>query len=238
LALASLCALSGCAATQVAIAKRDLDVQTRMSATIFLDPVRADQRTVLVQVRNTSDRPDLDPTETVIESLRARGYSVVSDPSQARYFLQANVLYVGKSSPIASQTMLGGGYGSAVSGAALGIGVGSATGGMSGRSVAAGAVLGGIAETVAGAFVKDVHYSIVTDVQIKERVEGKATQVSATHELRQGTSGTERVSYSDSSDMRAYQTRIVSTANQVNLEFNEALPALRAGLVRAMAGLF
>ena len=75
-AFASLCALSGCAATQVAIAKRDLDVQTRMSATIFLDPVRADQRTVLVQVRNTSDRPDLDPTETVIESLRARGYSI------------------------------------------------------------------------------------------------------------------------------------------------------------------
>ena len=40
--------LSGCAATQVAISKRNLDVQTKMSATIFLDPVKESRRTVFV----------------------------------------------------------------------------------------------------------------------------------------------------------------------------------------------
>ncbi len=51
--------LSGCAATHVAISKRDLDVQTKMSDTVFLDPVGADRKTVFVQIRNTSDKPEL-----------------------------------------------------------------------------------------------------------------------------------------------------------------------------------
>lgn len=236
---ASSTALGGCAATQVAIAKRELDVQTHMSATVFLDPVRPEQRTVFVQIRNTSDKPDLDPAGEIAHALASRGYAVVTDPAQARYYLQANVLFVGKSSPAASHAMLGGGYGSAIAGAALGMTVGSATGAMSGRSVAAGALLGGLAETVSGVFVKDVYFTIVTDVQIKERLAGgKAAQLNSTHELKQGTSGSERVSYVDNVDMRAYQTRVVSTANQVNLEFADALPPLRAGLVRALSGLF
>ena len=49
-------ALSGCAATSTAVAKRNLDVQTKMSDTIFLDPVSPDQRTVYVDVKNTSDK--------------------------------------------------------------------------------------------------------------------------------------------------------------------------------------
>ena len=53
-------ALSGCAATSTAVAKRNLDVQTKMSDTIFLDPVTPDERTVYVDVRNTSDQPGLD----------------------------------------------------------------------------------------------------------------------------------------------------------------------------------
>lgn len=36
--------LTGCAAAHVAISKRDLDVQTKMSDTVFLDPVGADKR--------------------------------------------------------------------------------------------------------------------------------------------------------------------------------------------------
>ena len=58
--LVVMLALSGCAAGSTAIAKRNLDVQTKMSDTIFLDPVSPDQRTVYVDVKNTSDKPDLD----------------------------------------------------------------------------------------------------------------------------------------------------------------------------------
>jgi hypothetical protein len=40
--------ISGCAAIHTSIAKRDLDVQTRISSAIFVDPVSRDKRTVYV----------------------------------------------------------------------------------------------------------------------------------------------------------------------------------------------
>jgi hypothetical protein len=55
---------------------------------------------------------------------------------------------------------------------------------------------------------------------------------------KQGTSGSENVNYTDAVEMKTYQTRIVSSANKVNLDFSEAAPALRAGLTRAIAGAF
>jgi outer membrane lipoprotein SlyB len=239
LAVASATLLCGCAATQVALTKRDLDVQTRMSATIFLDPVKSADRTIFVQVRNTSDKPDLDIASDISQAVAAKGYTIVGDPGQAHYYLQANVLYVGKSSPTASQQALGQGYGGPLAGAVTGMVASSALGGYGGRDIAAAALAGGLVESVSGALVKDVYYSIVTDIQVKERVAAGRTEVRSDHRLVQGTSGSERVSYTDTNaDMRAYQTRVVSTANKANLDFQEAVPSLRSGLTRALAGLF
>jgi hypothetical protein len=52
-----LVSLLGCAAVHTSIAKKDLDVQTKMSDTVFLDPVGQDKKVVFVQIRNTSDQP-------------------------------------------------------------------------------------------------------------------------------------------------------------------------------------
>lgn len=234
--------LSGCAATQVAIAKRDLDVQTKMSATIFLDPVAPEQMTVYVQVRNTSDKPELDLSGDIISAVQSKGYRVVQDPKQAHFYLQANVLQVGKTSPTAIQQQLGGGFGAGMGGVVTGVALSGLTGGHNGpsnKTALAAGIIGGVADIVAGNMVKDVYYSIVTDVQIKERLEaGKVAMLNSNHVNKQGTSGAESVSYSDQTDMKSYQTRIVSTATKVNLEFTEAAPALRSGLSRALAGLF
>ena len=70
-------ALAGCAAGATAMAKRKLDVQTRMTDTVFLDPVAPAERTVYVDIRNTSDRPDLDIAPQVRDAVAARGYRVV-----------------------------------------------------------------------------------------------------------------------------------------------------------------
>lgn len=240
--LAATLLLGGCAATQVAIEKRNLDVQTRMSATIFLDPVPVEEQTVFVQIRNTSDKPELDLAPEVVAAMQAKGYRVVTDPRQAKFYLQANVLAVGKSDPSAIRQVMGGGFGAGVSGGASGIVAASAAGGAlgpTGRAVATGAAAGGFTEVVIGSLVKDVYYSIVTDVQIKERLPaGRVASQELALANRQGTSGGETLSYSDRVDMKTYQTRVVSTANQVNLDFEEAVPALRAGLVRALTGLF
>jgi starvation-inducible outer membrane lipoprotein len=87
--LALALALSGCAATTTAISKRSLDVQTKMTDSIFLEPVTTPDRTVLVEVRNSSDRPQLDVASAVRAALAARGYRLVDDPGDAHFLLQA-----------------------------------------------------------------------------------------------------------------------------------------------------
>ena len=90
----------GCAATQLAIEKRNLDVQTKMSDTIFLDPVGPDKKTVFIDVKNTSDK-EVDIASDIARDIAGRGYKVVQDPNQAHYLLQANILSVGKMDPSA-----------------------------------------------------------------------------------------------------------------------------------------
>ncbi len=231
--------LSGCAATQVAISKRNLDVQTKMSDTVFLDPVGTDKKTIFLQIRNTSDKPDLSVNDEVAAALVAKGYRVEANPDEAHYILQANILQVGKTAPTAMEAAINQGYGvSAAGGALLGAGIGYA-GGSSGRGIAAAGLVGALAEGIAGAAVKDVYFSMITDLQIKERISGNGkARVDSQHNLRQGNSGSSQVTYAEDSSYKAYQTRIGSTANKVNLEFEEALPELKRGLVNSIAGLF
>lgn len=231
--------LSGCAATQVAISKRNLDVQTKMSDTVFLDPVGTDKKTIFLQIRNTSDKPDLSVDDEVAAALVAKGYRVEANPDEAHYILQANILQVGKTAPTAMEAAINQGYGvSAAGGALLGAGIGYA-GGSSGRGIAAAGLVGALAEGIAGAAVKDVYFSMITDLQIKERISGNGkARVDSQHNLRQGNSGSSQVTYAEDSSYKAYQTRIGSTANKVNLEFEEALPELKRGLVNSIAGLF
>ena len=81
--------LNGCAAVHTSVAKRNLDVQTRMSDAVFLDPVSLDKRTVFVQVRNTSDIPNFDLEGPIKNAISVRGYQVVDDPDAAQFKLQA-----------------------------------------------------------------------------------------------------------------------------------------------------
>ena len=116
--LAVLLLASGCAATQVALQYKDLDVQTQMSATIFLPPVSVEKKTLWVDVRNTSDKElDLAPLTSMIA---ARGYKIVTNPDEANYRLQVNVLYVGKADRAAIDHALYGGWGGPLAGATAG----------------------------------------------------------------------------------------------------------------------
>ena len=47
---------NGCAATRTLIEKRKLTVETKMSETIFLEPVSPEERVVYVDVKNTTDK--------------------------------------------------------------------------------------------------------------------------------------------------------------------------------------
>jgi hypothetical protein len=237
-ALALLLAVPACAATTTAIGKRTLDVQTRMTDSIFLEPVTAENRTVLVEVRNSSDRPDLDIARAVKVALAERAYRVVDDPEDAHFLLQANVLQVGRTSKAAAEGSFAKGFGSALIGGAGGAAVGRAASDQT-EVMIAGAVAGAAASAVADAFVQDVTYSIITDVQISERAgEGVMITERMAQDLAQGSGGRRILSTTEVHDWKRYQTRVMSSANQVNLDFEDAAPQLTAGLTRAIAGIF
>jgi hypothetical protein len=237
--LAVLNLLIGCTATHTAINKRHLDVQTKMSSTIFLDPVCADKRTIFVQLRNTSDKQELELAPCIIASLGAKGYVVVDNPEQAQYLLQANVLQVGKTDLRAAEHALCAGFGAAITGAAAGAAVGSLVQQEGHQAAVAGGLVGAAVATVADAMVKDVVYTVIADVQISERA-GNAMQVKekSKSKLAQGTSGYKEITSTQKIHWNRYQTRIVSTANKVNLKFEKAAPLLVEGLSRSLAGIF
>jgi hypothetical protein len=230
--------LVACGATTTAISKRNLDVQTKMTETIFLDPVAPDRRTVFIQVRNTSDKPDFDIEPAVRSAIESRGYRVVDDPTAAHYLLQANVLQAGRSSDDAAENTFAGGFGSMILGGAAGAGAGRVLS-ESPSVIIGGALAGAAISAVADAFVQDVTYSIISDVQISERAaEGVTVTESAHQDLSQGTSGSRVLSSTETSDWKRYRTRVMSKANKVNLEFEEAAPDLVAGLTRSISGMF
>ena len=240
--LALVAFLAGCAATSTAVSKRNLDVQTKMTDTVFLEPVAADRRTVYLSVRNTSDRPDFVVEPAIRRQIESTGYRIVDDPDQAQFMLQANVLQAGRNSLTAAEAAGEGGFGSAVSGAAVGAGTGFLLGKAGGSDVGltiAGALIGAAVGTVADAYVQDVTYTVITDIRVSERARsGTVVSQSEQQTLGQGSGGTVTQASSTITDWKHYQTRIVATANQANIEWDEAAPFMVDGLTRSIGGIF
>lgn len=241
-ALAVVGLVAGCAATSTAVSKRNLDVQTKMTDSVFIEPVGPDKRTIFVSVRNTSDKPDFTIEPAIRQQLEASGYRVVDDPDQAQFMLQANVLQAGRSSETAAEAAGSGGFGSAVAGGAVGAGSGYLLGQAGGSDVGltiAGALIGAAISTVADAYVQDVTYTVITDLRVSERAPGGVVvSQSEQQTLEQGSGGTVTQASSTITDWQHYQTRIVATANKVNAEWEEAAPFMVDGLTRSIGGIF
>jgi hypothetical protein len=238
LALFGTFAFGGCAATQVALEHKDLAVSTKMSSTVFLDVENRVEKTIYLDVKNTSDR-EMDVRPQIQSRLTAAGYTLAPSAADAFYILQANILQVGVANPSALSEALGAGFGGPLAGMAAGAVLGANS--SSPQGIANGAAIGGLigaaGEMIAGALVKNVTYSMITDLQIMERSAQPVNQT-VSSDLTEGT-GTRVVQTSTGAmTRRKYQTRIVSTANQVNLKFEEALPVLQGQLAKSIAGIF
>ena len=102
--------LTGCAATEVALTKKDLDVQTKTSTAIFVDPVSPEKRTVYVVVKSGVQEFDRAVFKRLLLDSFANNsnnYRIIDDPEKAQYTLSAFVLNLEKASPSASQQALG-----------------------------------------------------------------------------------------------------------------------------------
>lgn len=230
--LAVLFIFTSCSALHTSISKRNLDVQTKMSDTIWLNPVAPSEKTLFLQVKNTSGK-DMQIEDKIKVALQDKGYRLVNDPNNAKYWLQANILKVDKvdlrevNEDSFSTAVLAGGIGAALGGQRSG-GVYTAVGwGLAAATVS----------TIADALVKDINYAMVTDILITEKT-GKKVQVTTRNTVKQGTSGTRTSAMTEISNEDKYSTRILSIANKVNLKFEEATPVLEAELVKALSGIF
>ncbi len=234
--ISTLLSLMGCAAVNTAVSKHDLDVQTKMSASIFLDPVAPSQKVAYVGVHNTSGQ-SLDVTSAIKSDIEAEGYRITDDPTKAHYLLQVNVLRIGKADKRDSSKSLAHGYGGAITGMAIGTGTAIAAGGDTDTAIAGG-LIGGAAGSIADALVKDQVYTMVTDVQISERAaKGQKLHKHSTSVLKQGTSGQEVITGGGDAQWMRYRTRVVSTAEKVNLKFADAKPVLEKELAKSIAGI-
>jgi hypothetical protein len=225
--------LSGCGAMSTAIKKRNLDVKTQMSQTVWLEP--SSQKTVYLQVRNTSDKDMSGLEARLAQDLTAKGYTVTTNPDAAWYWIQANVLKAEKMDLRQAQGFLSSGYEGAAMGAALGGGI-TAYNSTSGGAVLGVGLAAGLAGMAADAMVEDVNYTMVTDLQIAERTKATVTTDNVAA-LRQGNSGVKVQTSSEEGNRQKYQTRVVSNANKVNLKFEEAKPVLEAQLAKSVAGI-
>ncbi len=207
-----------------------------MSDTIFLDISNQDDKTVFLDIRNTSDK-DIDVTPYIAEHLEDKDYTLVTDPRDAFYIVQANVLYVGMADPSALRESVFQGWGGIAGGAAAGAAVSEIAQSKTLEGASVGGIVGGFAEILSGSVTKDVTYTIMTDVQIFERSPHPVTQTRQA-QLKQGKDVSILQSSSHITDRYIYQTRIASSANQVNLEFEDALPPLMEGIGRSIAGIF
>jgi len=211
--------LSGCTAVHKGIKYSDLDVQTKMSQTVFLDPSLSSQKLVYLEIRNTSDKPQFEITSGLKTALESKGYKIVSAPSEATTVLQINILSVGRVREEEAFAALGSGFGGVLSGLS-GASIGSLAGGLvtphSYTGFGVGALVGGAASIAADALVEVMTYNLVTDLQITQKPVGTAASPQ---------------------ESKTYQTRIVSMARKANLEFEEAVPSLQQGLINSLSGL-
>ena len=222
--------LSGCTAQPLSM----MDVRTSMSDTIFVDP--QGEKTVFVQLKNTTGIDDFSAETQVKTALEQKGYTITSRAQDAYFIVQANILRVeffknGRDDAL--QTLFG-----ALLGAGLGAGIGQASGGHWG----AGAAIGGLAGGIAGAALRAdemAFFRLTTNVQISEK-SSQPVEVLGDQDyrpsLKQGRYGWKTSKYSHTTNLKASQTDIYNDTTRATT-LKMATPELISQLSKSIAGI-
>ncbi len=241
---------SGCATNE-------LQTQSNMSRSIFLNPVKKSLRIVYVDVKNTSGQEMYTLLPLLEKNLKARGYKLTDDPEMAQYVLMANVLF-------ANDKKENNTAGGAVAGAAAGAGVASYNNNGAGGTILAGAAAGLIGGLIAKSF-EDTIFQMVVDVNVREKSNqkvltstgGEVGQVEIKDGKRAGFMNsfagkarnkngggtmddqmTETSTQQYETNYIERRTKIFAEATKVDLKLEEALPILERKIASQIAGIF
>ena len=229
-----LISASACTAIYKLALYGDLRVDTQLSESIFLDPAPLNQRTVYIQINDSSGSQDLHFGAALKAALEAKGYTISESPQNATYWLQANIKYFGETHPDSIADLRKSSYGSTIEGAVIGGVVGELIGG--GDSTFVGAAVGGAAAFVTDIFLQDISYAAIVDVQISAKTSEKV-MVTDKQDVPQGESAISKERSSSIRDRKRYRTRVTSTVTQLNLSREEAAAAIRGSLSGVFSGL-
>ncbi|WP_448588681.1 complement resistance protein TraT [Thermodesulfobium sp.] len=204
-------------------------LSTKMSSSIFLQPVSPDKKIVYVSVKNTSTATGMDFKKELVAELTNEGYKITDNPDDANFMLMSNVLYIGKETKdYTMEGALAGGFGGALIGSAF-----NPSDKYTGTI--AGGVIGALAGAAIGNSINSDKYMMVVDVQVEQRQPG--TQTETTTNATQGTATTETSSNSTIKDWAIYRDRVVSEASGTNIKFDDVEPILKQQLAHAIANL-
>ena len=82
----AILALTSCAAVHTSIAKKDLDVQTKLSTAIFVESVPPEQRKIYLEVRSAVQEFDRNAFRVALRDQvtnSGNGYALVDNPKNA-----------------------------------------------------------------------------------------------------------------------------------------------------------
>lgn len=227
--------LTSCATASTYANHKDLSITSKMSSSVFLDPAPKAKKVIFIDVKNTTTQDISLLKKTINNDLQASGWTITDDPAKAYYMLQANVLQAGVAeNHEAADNMINQGFSSLAGGAALGTGVGL----ISGNAVTGGIVGLGVAgaDYIGQQVLKDKTYSIITDVQVGQKIDGQINE-QTNASLANGSSGTTQ-SYSDTTNWKKTRVRVGTIADQINLKIETAMPKVEIGLAKEISGIF
>jgi hypothetical protein len=163
----ALAALVGCAATERVIDYSSMKTDVKMSKSIFLEPLAKSPKKVYVEVKNTTNRPELVSNfqPVLISQLQAKGYQITQNPKEADYWIQCNIRYIG----LYNDKIIKDGV---VTGAAVGALSGLAIA-RSAAGVAGGALVGGVLGLGADVATRTKTQVIAVDLRVTERANSK-----------------------------------------------------------------
>jgi outer membrane murein-binding lipoprotein Lpp/outer membrane lipoprotein SlyB len=222
----------GCSSTARMVEHARMQSNVSMSDSLFLN--LAKERTAYIKVTNTSDMQELQCEPMIKGRLAAKGITIVNNPAEASWIIQANVLRVGYMRVDSMGRDL----------SALGTVAGGIAGALipkSGKDSLVGALVGSavgnVAGAVAGSLVKIGRYTGTVELQVQERADApvRGTEIS---QVRQGSSTTVNTERAVQTSYQTYRTTLSVEAIQTNISKEEAAQVLAEKVAEQVAGLF
>lgn len=238
-----LTTIVGCGAMNTAMTKQDLVVESQLSYSIVLEPVAPSKRVVYVSVRDVTGNGMRKGMISQLKSnLAAEGFKLTLDPDEANFMLTSTIIQAGNTSKDEAYGYLASGFEGGVA-----LGGGAALLGADNSTASSLALIGATAGFLGDALISDEYYTFVMDVQMRERplsgdsISNKAHNKSA-RKQSDGRTSTSSLSQSsvkrgDNYNWIVYETRIVTTANQMNLKITDAIPAVQSKTASSLTEL-